>query len=143
MKEYVTVDGKELRLGYTTGSCAAAASKAAAIMLLTGKELQQIRLLTPKGIELELEVEDITTEKDAVSCAIRKDSGDDPDVTHGALVYSRVSYTDEPGIVVVRGGENIDIGGTILQLQLGIGTSREVQDLFLRHYEQVSRYHQA
>ena len=98
MKEYVTVDGKELRLGYTTGSCAAAASKAAAIMLLTGKELQQIRLLTPKGIELELEVEDITTEKDAVSCAIRKDSGDDPDVTHGALVYSRVSFTDEPGI---------------------------------------------
>ena len=103
MKEYVTVDGKELRLGYTTGSCAAAASKAAAIMLLTGKELQQIRLLTPKGIELELEVEDITTEKDAVSCAIRKDSGDDPDVTHGALVYSRVSFTDEPGIHIDGG----------------------------------------
>jgi cobalt-precorrin-5B (C1)-methyltransferase len=103
MKEYVTVDGKELRLGYTTGSCAAAASKAAAIMLLTGKELQQIKLLTPKGIELELEVEDITTEKDAVSCAIRKDSGDDPDVTHGALVYSRVSFTDEPGVHIDGG----------------------------------------
>ena len=103
MKEYVTVDGKELRLGYTTGSCAAAASKAAAIMLLTGKELQQIRMLTPKGLELELEVEDITTENDAVSCAIRKDSGDDPDVTHGALVYSRVSFTDEPGIHIDGG----------------------------------------
>ena len=103
MKEYVTVDGKELRLGYTTGSCAAAASKAAAIMLLTGKEVQLIRLLTPKGLELELEVEDITTEKDAVSCAIRKDSGDDPDVTHGALVYSRVSFSDEPGIHIDGG----------------------------------------
>ena len=103
MKEYVTVDGKELRLGYTTGSCAAAASKAASIMLLTGKELQLIRLLTPKGLELELEVEDITTEKDAVSCAIRKDSGDDPDVTHGALVYSRVSFSDEPGIHIDGG----------------------------------------
>ncbi len=103
MKEYVTVDGKELRLGYTTGSCAAAASKAAAIMLLTGKELQQIRMLTPKGLELELEVEDITTENDAVSCAIRKDSGDDPDVTHGALVYSRVSFTDEPGVHIDGG----------------------------------------
>lgn len=103
MKEYVTVDGKELRLGYTTGSCAAAASKAAAIILLTGKELQQIRLLTPKGLELELEVEDIKTEKDAVSCAIRKDSGDDPDVTHGALVYSRVSFTDEPGVHIDGG----------------------------------------
>ena len=103
MKEYVTVDGKELRLGYTTGSCAAAASKAAAIMLLTGKEVQLIRLLTPKGLELELEVEDIKTEKDAVSCAIRKDSGDDPDVTHGALVYSRASFTDEPGIHIDGG----------------------------------------
>ena len=103
MKEYVTVDGKELRLGYTTGSCAAAASKAAAIMLLTGKEVQLIRLLTPKGLELELEVEDITTEKDAVSCAIRKDSGDDPDVTHGALVYSRVSFSDELGVHIDGG----------------------------------------
>ena len=103
MKEYVTVDGKELRLGYTTGSCAAAASKAAAIMLLTGKEVQLIRLLTPKGLELELEVEDITTEKDAVSCAIRKNSGDDPDVTHGALVYSRVSFSDEPGVHIDGG----------------------------------------
>ena len=103
MKEFVTVDGKELRLGYTTGSCAAAASKAAAIMLLTGKEVSQIRLLTPKGLELELEVEDITIEKDAVSCAIRKDSGDDPDVTHGALVYSEVSLTDEPGVSIDGG----------------------------------------
>ena len=103
MKVYVTVDGKELRLGYTTGSCAAAASKAAAIMLLTGKEVQLIRLLTPKGLELELEVEDITTEKDVVSCAIRKDSGDDPDVTHGALVYSRVSFSDEPGVHIDGG----------------------------------------
>ena len=103
MKEYVTVDGKELRLGYTTGSCAAAASKAAAILLLTGKEVQLIRLLTPKGLELELEVEDITTEKDAVSCAVRKDSGDDPDVTHGALVYSRVSFSDEPGVHIDGG----------------------------------------
>jgi len=103
MKEFVTVDGKELRLGYTTGSCAAAASKAAAIMLLTGKEVSQIRLLTPKGLELELEVEDITIEKDAVSCAIRKDSGDDPDVTHGALVYSRVSFADDSGVHIDGG----------------------------------------
>ncbi len=103
MKEFVTVDGKELRLGYTTGSCAAAASKAAAMILLTGNEVHQIKLLTPKGLELELEVEDIKTENGAVSCAIRKDSGDDPDVTHGALVYSRVSLKDEPGVDIDGG----------------------------------------
>lgn len=104
MERYVTVDGKELRLGYTTGSCAAAASKAAAIMLLTGKRVENIKLLTPKGIELDLAVEDITIEKDRVSCAIRKDSGDDPDVTNGALIYSEVSLTDKEGEVDIDGG---------------------------------------
>ena len=114
MKEYVTVDGKELRLGYTTGSCAAAASKAAAIMLLTGRRVEQIRLLTPKGIELDLQVEDITIENDetsgkaiSVSCAIRKDSGDDPDVTNGALVYSKVSLIDEPDLIEIDGGYGV------------------------------------
>ena len=104
MEKYVNVDGKELRLGYTTGSCAAAASKAAAMMLLTGKRVDNIKLHTPKGIELDLTVEDITIEKDRVSCAIRKDSGDDPDVTNGALIYSEVTLTDEEGTVEIDGG---------------------------------------
>ena len=104
MEKYVNVDGKELKLGYTTGSCAAAASKAAAMMLLTGKRVDNIKLLTPKGIELDLTVEDITIEKDRVSCAIRKDSGDDPDVTNGALIYSEVTLTDEEGTVEIDGG---------------------------------------
>ena len=50
MEEYVVKDGKRLRMGYTTGSCAAAAAKAAAWMLLTGREKTSVRLLTPKGI---------------------------------------------------------------------------------------------
>ncbi len=107
MEKYVTVDGKSLRMGYTTGSCAAAASKAAAMMLLTGKPVENIKLLTPKGIELDLTVEDITISKDRVSCAIRKDSGDDPDVTHGALIYSEVSLTDKEGEVEIDGGKGV------------------------------------
>ena len=114
MKEFVTVDGKELRLGYTTGSCAAAASKAAATMILTGRRLEGIKLLTPKGIELELNVEDITIEYDdstgepvLVRCAIRKDSGDDPDVTNGAMVYSQVTLTDLKGEVDIDGGYGV------------------------------------
>ena len=74
---------KELRCGYTTGSCAAAAAKAAAAMLFSGEEVRQVSLMTPKGIELYLEVEEIQRENEAVSCAIQKDSGDDPDVTNG------------------------------------------------------------
>ena len=91
MEEFIEKDGKKLRYGYTTGSCAAAAAKAAAWMLLTGKRKDTISLVTPKGIPLSLQVEDIRMEEDFVSCAIRKDSGDDPDVTNGTLVYARVS----------------------------------------------------
>ena len=61
MEEFIEKDGKKLRYGYTTGSCAAAAAKAAAWMLLTGKRKDTISLVTPKEIPLSLQVEDIRT----------------------------------------------------------------------------------
>ena len=103
MEEFIEKDGKKLRYGYTTGSCAAAAAKAAAWMLLTGKRKDTISLVTPKGIPLSLRVEDIRMEADFVSCAIRKDSGDDPDVTNGTLVYARVSRRGTPEIAIDGG----------------------------------------
>lgn len=103
MEEYIVKDGKKLRLGYTTGSCAAAAAKAAAFMLLAGKRKDTIDLLTPKGIALHLTVEEICMRADEVSCAIRKDSGDDPDATRGTLVYAGVRKTDAPGILISGG----------------------------------------
>lgn len=106
MNETITKGGKQLRLGYTTGSCAAAASKAAAWMLLTGQIRDKITLLTPKGIVLELDVLEITRTATSVRCAIRKDSGDDPDITNGSLVFSEVSFSDVPGISI-DGGEGI------------------------------------
>ena len=84
-------DGKKLRYGYTTGSCAAAAAKAAAQMLLTGQTVEEIALQTPKGILLHLLVEDISRGEGWVRCAIRKDGGDDPDVTNGILVYAKIN----------------------------------------------------
>ena len=81
---------KELRCGYTTGRCPGAGAKAAAAMLFSGEEIRQVSLMTPKGIELYLEVEKIQRENESVSCAIQKDSGDDPDVTNGLLVFARV-----------------------------------------------------
>lgn len=103
MEQYIVKDGKQLRLGYTTGSCAAAAAKAAAWMLLAGRKKENISLLTPKGISLELAVEEITMAEDSVSCAIRKDSGDDPDVTGGALVFATVSKAEAPGVFIDGG----------------------------------------
>lgn len=106
MEQYIEKDGKRLRLGYTTGSCAAAAAKAAAWMLLTGRRKETITLDTPKGIRLELAVREITMRADSVSCAIEKDSGDDPDVTKGMLIFASVRRTDEPG-VHIDGGEGV------------------------------------
>ena len=88
---YILKDGKKLRYGYTTGSCAAAAAKAAAQMLLTGQTVEEIALQTPKGILLHLLVEDISRGEGWVRCAIRKDGGDDPDVTNGILVYTKIN----------------------------------------------------
>lgn len=100
---YILKDNKKLRYGYTTGSCAAAAAKAATIMLLSGKEVHTVNLLTPKGIELKLEIHDITMEADFVSCAVKKDSGDDPDVTDGILVYVKVAKNTN-GTIDIDGG---------------------------------------
>ena len=103
MEEYIVKGGKRLRLGYTTGSCAAAAAKAAAWMLLTGQRKERISLLTPKGIPLDLAVLDIDMGPEAVSCAIEKDSGDDPDVTRGTHIVATVARTDAPGVTVDGG----------------------------------------
>lgn len=105
MEQYVYKNHKKLRYGYTTGSCAAAASKAAAAMLLSGKEISYVELHTPKGINLRLEVLDISREDNAVSCAIQKDGGDDPDVTNGILIYAKVSRepADEAQIIIDGG----------------------------------------
>ena len=103
MEEYIVKDGKKLRLGYTTGSCAAAAAKAAAYMLLTGRPKDTIDLLTPKGIRLHLTVEEIRITSAEASCAIRKDSGDDPDATRGTLIFACVRKTDVPGILIDGG----------------------------------------
>ena len=103
MDRYVTVDGKQMRLGYTTGSCAAAASKAAAYMLLAGRRLETVKLLTPKGIPLELPLHEISFGEGKAVCAVEKDGGDDPDVTTGALIYAEVTYADEPGVDIDGG----------------------------------------
>ena len=106
MEEYIVKDGKKLRLGYTTGSCAAAASKAAAWMLLTGRRKEKIQINTPKGIILDLAVQQITMAENTVSCAVEKDGGDDPDVTKGSLVFAQVALTNTEGIVI-DGGEGV------------------------------------
>lgn len=95
---YVIRGQKKLRFGYTTGSCAAAACKGAAGILLGKEQRETVELMTPKGILLSLRLEEIKQEENAVTCAVRKDGGDDPDTTNGLLIFARVEKKAEAGI---------------------------------------------
>ena len=101
---------KELRKGYTTGSCSAAAAAAAARLLINPElpDIHKIKISLPHGEELELPIETIERTDEWVRCAVRKESGDDPDITNGAMIYAKVSKTDtRPGEVILVGGEGV------------------------------------
>lgn len=104
LEDYYVIRGqKKMRFGYTTGSCAAAACKGACLMLLGKEKLTSVPLMTPKGILLDLELHDIQISENQVTCAVKKDAGDDPDTTNGILVYATVWKTDTAGIVIDGG----------------------------------------
>lgn len=115
--QYVIRNNRKMRFGYTTGSCAAAACKGAAEMLLSGRRVDEVELLVPKGITLKLRLEDIVIRPDEVSCAVRKDAGDDPDTTHGILIYATVKKISNP---ISKNG----CIGQKLALEGGIGVGR-------------------
>ena len=105
MSEYVYKNGKKLRCGYTTGTCAAAAAQCAARMLLGLSEDLCAFVRTPSGTCLELPVSLIDRTDSAVCCAVRKDAGDDADVTDGLMILARVELAGER--IRIEGGEGI------------------------------------
>lgn len=101
---------KELRKGFTTGSCGAAAAKAALYMLLTGSVKDEIEIITPGGAVFRTEVKDIFREGNRVRCAVVKDGGDDPDVTTGLHVTAEVraeERTDGALEIRIEGGPGV------------------------------------
>ncbi|MFV0343757.1 MAG: cobalt-precorrin-5B (C(1))-methyltransferase CbiD [Anaerocolumna sp.] len=102
---FIYKGNQKLRCGYTTGSCAAGAAKAATIMLLGNGNVSRVNIQTPKGIELSLEIKEITRDSKWVSCAVQKDSGDDVDATNHMLVFATVRKIAKG--IVVDGGEGI------------------------------------
>lgn len=90
MEKYIYQDGKKLRYGYTTGSCATAAAKGAVEALFAGEFRESIKIDTPFGWELDLQLQESELTRDRAVCAIQKDGGDDPDITHGILIYAAV-----------------------------------------------------
>ena len=95
-----------LRTGYTTGSCATAAAKAATIGLFKGKIPDEVEIDTPAGITLRLKIIDKQVTDNYADCAVQKDAGDDPDVTNGCKVHARVERTFNDTIEI-DGGEGV------------------------------------
>ena len=105
LEHYISVGGKQLRCGYTTGTCAAGAARCAAEALLTGRFPAAVRIETPAGITVRLEPEECCLGADSASCGIRKDAGDDIDVTDGALIIAAVTHI--PDGIEIDGGSGI------------------------------------
>lgn len=119
MEEYVYIDGKKYRRGYTTGSCAAAASKAATAMLFAKERIENINIDTPKGIPLSLEVKNITICNDYTICSIEKDGGDDIDATHTMDIFAKAEFIDrvDEEDIIVSGGIGV---GTVTKKGLSV-----------------------
>ncbi|RJX24722.1 MAG: cobalamin biosynthesis protein CbiD [Dethiobacter sp.] len=106
--EYTIFRGKKLKRGYTTGSCAAGAAKAAVKMLFSGEKLDKISILTPAGVLLELDLHNISRDGKRVSCSVKKFSGDDPDITDGIHVFASAEEKEE-AVVEIAGGEGVGV----------------------------------
>ncbi len=101
------VGGGKLRTGWTTGACATAAAKAAALGLAKGAVPGEVGIVLPRGQRPVFAVEDSALGAGWAEAAVRKDAGDDPDVTHLALIRVRVAPGPEGSGVVFRAGEGV------------------------------------
>ncbi len=106
---------QDLRTGFTTGACATAAARAAATALLGSPFPNPVRITLPRGQTPEFELVEAESGPGWASAAVRKDAGDDPDVTHGALI--RVTVRPGPTGVSFRAGEGV---GTVTRPGLPI-----------------------
>lgn len=93
-------------MGFTTGTCAAAAAKAAVKMLFSGREIKKVEITLPINEKVELDIVDFRMNDEEVSCCIKKDAGDDPDVTDGAKICAKAKKSGFNGIKI-KGGDGV------------------------------------
>ncbi len=88
---------KELRYGFTTGACAAAAAKGAALMLRDQRRIEEVEVDLPAGFTARFELGGQVFSRERACCFVVKDAGDDPDVTHGVEVHAEVAFAKQAG----------------------------------------------
>lgn len=109
---------RSLRTGYTTGTCAAAATKAALSALVNGEKLVKVNVSLPKDKHIVIDIAWIKYEnKKSVTAAVIKDGGDDPDVTNGAEIWSTVSMLETSNKIIIDGGMGV---GRVTKPGLGL-----------------------
>lgn len=106
MEKFVLKNGKKLRCGFTTGTCAAAAATAGALMIFTRKTIENVSVRLPRGEILIIDIKDPSFNVHGVRCCVKKDSGDDPDSTDGILIYADVNL-DDSGDIHIEGGKGV------------------------------------
>ena len=105
-----------LHTGFTTGSCATGAAKAALLALLTGNKLTEVSFRIPEGEMMKMPIDSVETHNQTATASVIKDSGDDPDVTNGCRITATVAFASHQGITFY-GGEGI---GTVTLSGLGL-----------------------
>ena len=105
MDEYLYFRGKKLRYGYTTGSSATAATKAALMYLLDDSkhDIPEVTIKLPSGNPLTISVNSLEKKENSVLASVIKDGGDDPDVTHGLEIFSKVTLRKDLKINIFGG----------------------------------------
>ena len=108
---------KELRTGFTTGSCATASSKAGILSIINQRKIENIDILLPRRSRLEIKINSCHFTDKTAKCSVIKDGGDDPDVTHGAEIFVDVEMTENIGEIEIDGGEGV---GRVTKPGLGL-----------------------
>jgi len=106
---HVKEEKVQLKTGYTTGSSATAASKAALLSIINQKKIEKIDILLPKRSYIQIPIHSCKFEIDGANCSVIKNGGDDPDVTHGAEIIVELSFTEKINEIEIDGGEGVGI----------------------------------
>ncbi len=108
---------QKLRTGFTTGTCATAAAKAALQAIITKKKIDSVKVSLPKEKEITINISSCKFDNTSASCSVIKDGGDDPDVTHGAEIIVNLEITSKTGQIEIDGGEGV---GRVTKPGLGL-----------------------